>query len=152
MTRDEIKDLMSYFDETNLNRIKIKDGGFEIELEKYEPEVVAPAPVANAAVACPAPQPINVVVNDAGVKASVPSGVTIDSPMVGSFYAAPSPGAPAFVKVGQSVKKGETVCIIEAMKIMNEIEAEFNCRITKCLVEEGQPIEYGMALFEVEKL
>ena len=72
--------------------------------------------------------------------------------MVGTFYIAPSPGAPSFVKVGQTVKKGDTIGIIEAMKIMNEIEAEFDCRITKALIADGQPVEFGMALFEVEKL
>ena len=72
--------------------------------------------------------------------------------MVGTFYIAPSPGAPSFVKVGQTVKKGDTIAIIEAMKIMNEIEAEFDCRIVKALIADGQPVEFGMALFEVEKL
>ena len=73
-------------------------------------------------------------------------------PMVGTFYKAPSPGAAEFVSVGQVVHKGDTIGIIEAMKIMNEIEAEFDCRIKKALVEDGQPVEYAMALFEVEKL
>ncbi len=150
MKKDEIKELMNFFDETNLNKIKIKDGEFEIELEKYAPEIAAPA--VPAAQACPAPQPINVVVSDNGVKTSIAASATLNSPMVGSFYAAPSQGAAPFVKVGQMVKKGETICIIEAMKIMNEVEAEFDCRIVKCLVEDGQPVEYAMALFEVEKI
>ena len=72
--------------------------------------------------------------------------------MVGTFYAAPSPGAAPFVKVGQSVRKNGVVCIIEAMKIMNEITAEFDCRITEILVSDGQPVEFGMPLFAVEKI
>ncbi|WP_086228904.1 acetyl-CoA carboxylase biotin carboxyl carrier protein [Campylobacter sp. P0109] len=139
MTRDEIKELMSFFDETNINKIKIKDGDFVIELEKHEPcEQIAPAP-------------INVVVNEKTVTTSTATD-TLNAPMVGTFYIAPSPGAPSFVKVGQTVKKGDTIGIIEAMKIMNEIEAEFDCRITKALIADGQPVEFGMALFEVEKL
>ena len=97
----------------------------------------------------PAPS-VNVVVNEKS--SSKATADTIDSPMVGTFYKAPSPGANAFVSVGQVVHKGETIGIIEAMKIMNEIEAEFDCRIKKALVEDGQPVEYAMALFEVEKL
>ncbi|ECP8830230.1 acetyl-CoA carboxylase biotin carboxyl carrier protein, partial [Campylobacter jejuni] len=72
--------------------------------------------------------------------------------MVGTFYQAPSPGAAPFVKVGNTVKKGDTIAIIEAMKIMNEIEAEFDCRIVEILVADGQPVEFGMPLFAVEKL
>lgn len=72
--------------------------------------------------------------------------------MVGTFYQAPSPGAAPFVKVGQTVRKGDTICIIEAMKIMNEIEAEFDCKIVSALVEDGQPVEFGTELFAVEKL
>ncbi len=72
--------------------------------------------------------------------------------MVGTFYAAPAPGAEAFVKVGTVVKKGQAVGIIEAMKIMNEIEAEFDCRIVDILLEDGQPVEFDMPLFAVEKV
>ncbi|CUU82581.1 acetyl-CoA carboxylase biotin carboxyl carrier protein [Campylobacter hyointestinalis] len=149
MTRDEIKELMTFFDETNINRIKIKDKEFEIELEKYEPEA-APAPVVCPPV--PAPTPINVnVVNEKSTSQSL-GGDTLNSPMVGTFYVAPSPGAASFVKVGQTVRKGDCIGIIEAMKIMNEIEAEYDCRIIKALVADGQPVEFGMALYEVEKI
>ncbi|ANE33217.1 acetyl-CoA carboxylase%2C biotin carboxyl carrier protein [Campylobacter hyointestinalis] len=150
MTRDEIKELMTFFDETNINRIKIKDKEFEIELEKYEPEA-APAPVVCPPV--PAPTPINVnVVNEKSASSQSLSGDTLTSPMVGTFYVAPSPGAASFVKVGQTVRKGDCIGIIEAMKIMNEIEAEYDCRIIKALVADGQPVEFGMALYEVEKI
>uniref|UniRef100_UPI003AF92DE5 acetyl-CoA carboxylase biotin carboxyl carrier protein n=1 Tax=Campylobacter hyointestinalis TaxID=198 RepID=UPI003AF92DE5 len=150
MTRDEIKELMTFFDETNINRIKIKDKEFEIELEKYEPEA-APDPVVCPPV--PAPTPINVnVVNEKSASSQSLSGDTLTSPMVGTFYVAPSPGAASFVKVGQTVRKGDCIGIIEAMKIMNEIEAEYDCRIIKALVADGQPVEFGMALYEVEKI
>ena len=101
--------------------------------------------------ACPTLPSVNVnLVNEQNTARK--SNDTINSPMVGTFYKAPSPGASPFASVGQSIRKGECVGIIEAMKIMNEIEAEFDCRIVKMLVEDGQPVEYGMALYEVEKL
>lgn len=78
--------------------------------------------------------------------------ITINSPMVGTFYRSPSPGAKPFVEIGQQVKAGETVCIVEAMKLLNEIEAEVDCVIDKVLVENGAPVEFGQPLFEVHPL
>lgn len=145
MTKDEIKDLMTFFETKSIGRLKIKEGDFEIELEKQstEPEFTPDM--------CPTQPPINVVVNEkpAQVKSAKD---TINSQMVGTFYIAPSPGASPYVKIGQSVRKGEIIGIIEAMKIMNEIEAEFDCKITEILVADGQPVEFGMPLFGVEKL
>ncbi len=147
MTKAEIKELIAMFAEANVSKIKIKEkDGFEIELERDMCcELPAPAP------ATPAPQPINVnVVNEANPnKHNKP---TLNSPMVGTYYQAPSPGATPFVKVGSSVKKGDTIGIIEAMKIMNEIQAEYNCRIVEVLVADGQPVEFDMPLFVVEKI
>jgi acetyl-coA carboxylase, biotin carboxyl carrier protein len=139
MKKEDIKELIEFFNQMDMNKIKIKDGDFEVELEKF-------------ADCCelPAPAPVNVVVNSEVKSAATPKN-TINSPMVGTFYAAPSPGAAPFVKVGQRVRKGDTIGIIEAMKIMNEIEAEFDCTITEMLVADGQPVEFGMALFGVEK-
>ncbi len=147
MTKAEIKELIGMFAEANVSKIKIKEkDGFEIELERdiYE----APAPVAPAA---PTPQPINVnVVNEA--QPNKRNKPTLNSPMVGTYYQAPSPGATPFVKAGSSVKKGDTIGIIEAMKIMNEIQAEYDCRIIEVLVADGQPVEFDMPLFVVEKI
>ena len=80
------------------------------------------------------------------------AGDTIDSPMVGTYYSSPSPEAPAFIKVGDTVKKGQTLCILEAMKIMNEVEAEFDCKIVEILVKDGDPVEFDMPIFTVEKI
>ncbi|EAJ6151245.1 TPA: acetyl-CoA carboxylase biotin carboxyl carrier protein [Campylobacter lari subsp. concheus] len=149
MTKEEIKELMQLFAEANISKIKIKEqDGFEIELERDMCcELPAPAPVT------PAPQPINVnVVNETKASSNSSNKPTINSPMVGTFYQAPSPGAAPFAKVGQTIKKGSTIAIIEAMKIMNEIEAEYDCRIVEVLVADGQPVEFGMPLFVVEKL
>ncbi|EAK0249382.1 acetyl-CoA carboxylase biotin carboxyl carrier protein [Campylobacter jejuni] len=151
MTKEEIKELVNLFAEANISKIKIKEqDGFEIELER-DMCCDVPAPVCPPV---PAPQPINVsVVNEAQPSQSAKSiKPSINSPMVGTFYQAPSPGAAPFVKVGSTVKKGDTIAIIEAMKIMNEIEAEFDCRIAEILVADGQPVEFGMPLFAVEKL
>lgn len=146
MKKEEIKEIVDMFSAANIGKIKIKDADFEITLEKHCEAPVQPQ-------SCPPTSaPINVsVVNEAKPVAKAADN-SINSPMVGTFYQAPSPGASPFVKVGQSVKKGDTICIIEAMKIMNEIEAEFDCRIVEKLVEDGQPVEFGMTLFAVEKL
>lgn len=147
MTKAEIKELIAMFAEANVSKIKIKEkDGFEIELERdiYE----APTPAAPAA---PTPQPINVnVVNEA--QPNKRNKPTLNSPMVGTYYQAPSPGAAPFVKAGSTVKKGDTIGIIEAMKIMNEIQAEYDCRIVEVLVADGQPVEFDMPLFVVEKI
>ncbi|MBZ7938427.1 acetyl-CoA carboxylase biotin carboxyl carrier protein [Campylobacter sp. W0014] len=151
MTKEEIKELVNLFAEANISKIKIKEqDGFEIELER---DICCdiPAPVCPTT---PAPQPINVnVVNETHSSNHTKSNnPTINSPMVGTFYQAPSPGSAPFVKVGSTVKKGDAIAIIEAMKIMNEIEAEFDCKIIEILVADGQPVEFGMPLFTVEKL
>ncbi len=152
MKHNEIKELISIFDESDLTKLKINDKEFSITLEKgtLVTAVSTPAP---AAVPATEPAQTAVSVNAATSEAvSESNAITIDSPMVGTFYVAPSPGAPAFVKAGDKVSKGQTIGIVEAMKIMNEIEAEFDCVIKKRLVEDGQPVEYGTPLFEVEKL
>jgi len=152
MNLEEIKELIRVFGRSKLGKLKIKDGEFEVAMAKEGSGVVvskAPevAPVASAPVAAP--------VASAPATESVPdvvSGDVISSPMVGTFYAAPSPDSPAFVKAGDSVSKGQTLCILEAMKIMNELEAEYDCKILEVLVQDGEPVEYDMPLFRVEKL
>jgi len=147
MTNREIKDLMRFFDGSDISKVKIKNGEFSIELQKgFEgATVVAAAPVATAS-------PVTVSTTEAPVVETKEIGDSIKSPMVGTFYAAPAPGADSFVKVGTVVKKGQAVGIIEAMKIMNEIEAEFDCRIVEILLEDGQPVEFDMPIFAVEKV
>ena len=154
MDKNEIRELMRFFDKSDITKLKIKEGDFSIELQKgFEggvsyapvvsstPQIVAPAAPASAPVASTPVAP-----------AVFQEGTFIRSPMVGTFYKCPSPGAPAFASVGQVIKKGQPIGIIEAMKIMNEIEAEFDCKIVEILVEDGQPVEFDMSLFSVEKL
>ncbi len=149
----EIKELIRVFDKSELNKLKVKEGEFEVAMQKgFEGGTVvttsAPAAVAPAAQA-PVAAPVAAATEAAPAAIS---GDTINSPMVGTFYAAPSPEASDFVKKGDTVKKGQTLCILEAMKIMNEVEAEFDCKIVDILVENGNPVEYDMPMFVVEKL
>ncbi len=145
-----IKALMREFDASGLSKFEVKDKDFEMSLEK----AVAGSIVTAAPVAAPAPQVAAAAPAQAEAPAAQPelSGEKILSPMVGTFYAAPSPDSPPFVKEGDTVSKGQPLAILEAMKIMNEIEAEFNCKILKVLVEDGQAVEYDMPLFLVEKI
>jgi len=148
MDMRQIKALMQEFDESGLSRMKISKEGFEMELEKTIGAVAAPvAPVA-VPVAAPAPA----AAAEAPAAAPSVAGDEILSPMVGTFYAAPSPDSAPFAKVGDTVKKGQVIAILEAMKIMNELEAEFDCKILDILVSDGQAVEYDMPLFVVEKL
>ncbi len=153
MNKQEIRDLMRFFDKSGINKVKIKDGEFSIELQKgYESAPVVmtqQAPVAQSAA------PLSKSVTEAKEAVQIDKkceGESIKSPMVGTFYTAPSPGSEPFVKVGTVVRKGQTIAIIEAMKIMNEIEAEFDCRITEIFEDDGTPVEFDMPLYGVEKV
>ncbi len=155
MNLKEIKDLIKVFNNSALSKLKVEDGDFALTLEKGgTAPVVTAAPAAQpvAATASPAPAAAPAASEPKSEKELPDNAVYITSPMVGTFYRAPSPDSPPFVKVGDTVKKGQTLCILEAMKIMNELEAEFDCKILDILVEDGQPVEYDMPLFLVEKL
>jgi acetyl-CoA carboxylase biotin carboxyl carrier protein len=159
MKFDEIKELMRLFGKSKLDRIQIKQKDFEIEMEKGgETVVVEAAPAVQAApasAAIPASSGGSASAATASAESAAPEvqkGELITSPMVGTFYAAPSPDSPPFVKAGDTVRKGQTLCILEAMKIMNELEAEFDCKILEVLVEDGEPVEYDKPLFRVERL
>jgi acetyl-CoA carboxylase biotin carboxyl carrier protein len=149
MDMKQIKALLQEFDASTLSKLKITQDAFSIELEKNIGVVAAPlmaTPLAVAAAAVAAP------VTSETVASPVHTGDMIVSPMVGTFYASPSPDSAAFVKVGDRVKKGQVIAVLEAMKIMNELEAEFDCKIVNILVSDSQAVEYDMPLFAVEKL
>jgi acetyl-CoA carboxylase biotin carboxyl carrier protein len=154
MTNREIKDLMRFFDGSDISKLKIKNGDFSIELQKgFEANSQVNAPVLPTISQAPSQTPEVVVKENVASKPQpMEEGEYIKSPMVGTFYRAPAPGAEPFAESGSVMKKGKVVGIIEAMKIMNEIESEFDCKIVKILVEDGQPVEYDMPLFKVEKL
>lgn len=146
----KLKTLIDLVAESGIAEIEVTEGEDKVRIVKHAPTVVAAAPpsppqtvVAGAAAASPAaPAAIEAA-------AEPPKGNVVKSPMVGTFYRSPSPGAKAFVEVGQSVKPGDTLCIIEAMKLLNEIEAEVAGEVSEVLVENGQPVEYGQPLFVI---
>mgnify|MGYP001588790458 CR=1 FL=1 len=149
----EIKELIRVFDKSELNKLKVKDSDFEIALQKgFDGTVTVAAPVAAAPVAAPIAAPVAVESVSSDESAKVVCGETVNSPMVGTFYASPSPEAGAFVKAGDMVKKGQTLCILEAMKIMNEVEAEYDFKVIEVLIKDASPVEYDMPLFLIEKI
>ena len=150
----KLKKLIDLVQESGIGEIEITEGEEKVRISRQgaaaTPVIMAapslqamPLPAAGAAegaagsAAAPQPPP-------------APTGHQLKSPMVGTFYRAPSPGAPPFVEVGQSVSKGQTLCIIEAMKLLNEIESDVAGTIKAILVENGQPVEYGQPLFLIE--
>jgi len=147
MNVEVLEKIIKVFDESNVNVLDFENEEFRIHLDK---SASAPATVAQPA---PQPQVQEKIVQQVEAKTECEAeGDIITSPMVGTFYQAPSPDSPAYVQVGDKVNKGQTLCIIEAMKIMNEIEAEYNCEIVDILVEDGQPVEFDTPLFKVKKL
>lgn len=152
MNIEQIEQLINIIEQSSLTEFSYKDGDVRITMSKLEhPPVVAaggmppmaPPPFHQGAPEGAAPQPQEEPADEA---------VLITSPIVGTFYSAPAPDAPAFVKVGDHVKNGQTVCILEAMKLMNEIQSEFDCEIEAVLVSNEQKVEYGQPLFRVKKL
>ncbi|MEJ5999059.1 acetyl-CoA carboxylase biotin carboxyl carrier protein [Paucibacter soli] len=148
----KLKTLIDLVSESNISELEITEADGKVRIVKSDGTVMVPMaqamPVAAAPVAAAVP-----VAAAAPVAAPAPAAETghiVKSPMVGTFYRASSPNAKAFAELGQQIKEGEPICIIEAMKIMNEIDADKTGTITKILVENGQPVEFGQALFVIE--
>ncbi len=141
----KVKKLIELLEESNINEIEIKEGEESVRISRggsvLAAPAAAPAPVVAAAPAAPAAAP-------AAVEAApeAPAGHTVNSPMVGTFYRSPAPSAPAFIEVGKTVKAGDVICIVEAMKMMNQIEADKSGVIEAILVEDGQPVEFDQPL------
>lgn len=142
-----IEGLVKIVENSSLTEFTIKEGDLKITMSKLDhpPVVAAGMPVA-------APVPAALDAAPAAAQPAEEENLFITSPIVGTFYSAPAPDAPAFVKVGDQVKNGQTVCILEAMKLMNEIQSEFDCEIEAVLVSNEQKVEYGQPLFRVKKL
>lgn len=155
MNNKEIKELIELSVNQDIKKIKITDGDFKIEIDRSSDHApVAPVTYTHHT-SSSNPSHSHQESKKEEIKkeqVSTESMETLDSPMVGSFYASPKPGAPSFVEIGSKVKKGDTVGIIEAMKIMNELEAEFSFRVVKVLLEDGSPVEYGTPIFEIERI
>lgn len=158
MKTKEIRDLIDFISATGLNEVKIETEELKLSI-KREPDVqnrivetsvapAAPAPVAAAPVAAPAPSAA-----PSAPAAEAPASskyVEIKSPMIGTFYRSSNPDSPAFVNVGDKVEKGQPVCIVEAMKLFNEIESEVSGTIVKVVAENASPVEYDQVLFLVD--
>ena len=151
MELKQIKELIKLIDESDLNQVKIKDKDFSISLKKQSGEVVItstqPSVVATQAPVAPISTPL---ASSESIKLTE-QGEVVGSPMVGTFYSAPSPKSPTFAEAGSKIKKGDTIGIIEAMKIMNEIEAEFDFTVIDVLAKNEQPVEFNMPLYRVER-
>lgn len=155
MKAKEIQELIDYISNSGLAEVKIKTDEFELSIKKYADssaprmvEAPAPAPIAAPAPAQPATPQASAPTPAA--EAAPSNLVEIKSPMIGTFYLTSSPDADPFVAVGDIVKAGETVCIIEAMKLFNEIESEISGKIVKILVSNSTPVEYDQPLFLVD--
>ena len=148
MDLEKIEGLVKIIENSSLTEFTIKEGDMKITMSKltHPPVITSGVPMAQAPAPAAAPPA-------AQEKAEEKDDIqVILSPIVGTFYSAPAPDAPAFVKVGDRIKNGQTVCILEAMKLMNEIQAEFDCEIGAVLVSNEQKVEYGQPLFRVKKL
>ena len=160
----KIKKLIELIEDSGVAEIEIREGEESVRISRTPsggqaapanifmtqpgaaPAQPAPAPASPAPAAAPAAEEAPA----ASEGEVIPSGHVIESPMVGTFYRAPSPGANPFVEVGQTVKEGDTLCIIEAMKMLNQIESDVAGVVKAILVENGQPVEYGQPLFVIE--
>ena len=150
----KLKTLIDLVSESNVSELEITEAEGKVRIVKgaIGAPVAMAMPMAAVPVAAPAPQASAAapVVADAPAAAPADTGHVVKSPMVGTFYSASSPEAKPFVQVGSVVKEGETICIIEAMKILNEIEADQSGTVTKILVTNGQAVEYGQPMFIIE--
>ena len=147
----KVKKLIELLEESGVAEIEIHEGEESVRISRNAPNT----PLAVQAAAAPPPPPATVAaplepVAERPAEKSLPQGHTIESPMVGTFYRAPTPGAKAFVEVGQQVSEGDTLCIIEAMKMLNQIEADQSGTIAAIMVDNAEPVEYGQVLFVIE--
>ena len=143
----KLKKLIDLVEDSSISELEITEGEERVRISKSGTGIPAHAV---PTVAAPAVISVPETKNLGKVEAELPAGHIVSSPMVGTFYRTSSPGSDPFVKVGQTVKAGETLCIIEAMKLLNEIEADKAGIIKAILIENGQPVEYGEALFIIE--
>jgi acetyl-CoA carboxylase biotin carboxyl carrier protein len=142
----KIKKLIEILEESGIAELEIKEGEEAIRISRYS---ASPPAIAYAPAPAAPPHQVPAVSITPAAEDTI-SGHIVKSPMVGTFYRSATPGAKSFVEVGHSVKQGDTLCIIEAMKILNQIEADKSGTVTKILVENAEPVEYGQPLFIIE--
>ena len=153
----QVQELIRFVSKSGVNEVSIEEKDFKITIKTNQPPTYTSAPVAPPAPVAAAPAPVAVSVSPAAPAAAavlpaddVSKYITIKSPMIGTFYRSASPDKPFFANVGDEIKVGQVICIIEAMKLFNEIESEVSGRIVKVLVENSSPVEYDQPLFLVE--
>jgi acetyl-CoA carboxylase biotin carboxyl carrier protein len=158
MTPKELKQILQALVEHGVNELTLETPDYKLTVRRggevqmvAVPQVAAPVP-AQAPAPVPAPAPAPAPAPEAPKADECPGCVEIRAPIVGTFYRAPAPDAPPYVKEGDRVEKGQVLCIIEAMKLMNEIESEVSGIVKKILVENGEPVEYGQPLFLIQPL
>ena len=161
MNFEEIKELVEIISTRNVNEFEMERAGIKIRISKNQPAAqVAPAPApvialgppavgGGTAAASPQPAPTATAASVEPAEAEEEGLLLVKSPMVGTFYSAPSPEAPAYIKAGDEVVSGKVLCIVEAMKLMNEIESEVSGTVVKVYPENGQPVEFGETLFSI---
>lgn len=148
----KVKKLIELLEESAISEIEIKEGEESVRISRAnsapqylpQPPAIAPAAISPPLPAARGPEGVE------SADASVEGGTVIESPMVGTYYSAPSPEAPAFVTVGQNIRVGDVICIVEAMKILNQIESEVSGKVKAIRVEDGQPVEFGQPLIVVD--
>ncbi len=149
-----VKQLLEMVEKSSVNEVELEEKGHKIRITKSAPQNVMQAPSYQMAMPAAAPAPAPAASQAAAPKAAPAAEGKkyheVKSPIVGTFYRSPSPDAAPYVEVGSKVKQGETLCIVEAMKLMNEIESDISGKIVKINVESGKPVEYGQVLFLVE--
>jgi len=159
MNVDAIKQILELVREHELAEFELEQDGVKLRIRKQGQATVVSAPAlvhaAPVTVAPASPPAAASVVNPAAVPVAAADDESVElavvtSPIVGTFYRSPDPSSPSFVEVGQRVRKGQTLCIIEAMKLMNEIESEYEGEVVKAYVENGQPVQYGERLFAIK--
>ena len=159
MNQKEIKELVEFLIEKDVTEFELERGDVKLRVKRGQQIVVSAAPAAVPIVAAPHPVAAPPATAAPAAPSAAPSAPapaaeeeglhTVKSPIVGTFYEAPSPGSPPFVKVGDHVNAGQVLCIVEAMKLMNEIESDVSGEIVKILINNGQPVEYGQPLFAI---
>ena len=147
----KLKTLIDLVQQSGIAELEITEGEERVRISRFGavPAAAPAVPLAPPAVAMPAPEAAGSACAAAEAAAAEPEGHAVKSPMVGTFYRSSAPGSKPFVEVGSAVKSGDTVCIIEAMKLLNEIEADCDGVIKAILVDNGQPVEYGQPLFVI---
>lgn len=152
MDISQIRKLIKLIQSSDITEIELTEGDHTVRISRQNPVTTIAAPVAHQVMAAPVAAPVAAAPADNTAEDVPDDENVVSSPMVGTYYRAPSPDADDFISEGAKVKKGDTLCIIEAMKLMNEIEAEYDGVVEKIILDNASPVEYGQAMFVITPL